>query len=219
MITESLLNILILDDHELIAYGIKSKLEKLLSNATFDVYTEGKVVNHILKDKVYDLYIIDIELQDTTGFDVIKKIRKLHPKSNILVCTLHEEIWYVKELKQLQVDGILFKSSCPDLLDRAVTEILNGETFFCDQFRELFNNHIEKDNRFLLYETFTKNESEVLCLVGKGYTIKEIAEEKSWSVKTVEYYRKRLFDKFGVTNVSGLVGIAMKEGFIKREDI
>ncbi len=219
MIVCSPLDILILDDHELIAYGIKSKLEKLLPDVKVDIFTEGKSVYQKLKEKKYDLYIIDIELRDITGFDVIKKVRKVYPQSNILVCTLHEEIWYVKELKELQVNGILFKSSCLDLLDKAVTEILNGNAFYCEQYKELFNNHIEKDFRYLLYETFTKNESEVLVMVGKGYTIKDIAEEKSWSVKTVEYYRKRLFDKFGVSNVSRLIAIAMKEGFIKKEDI
>ncbi|MDR0573931.1 MAG: response regulator transcription factor [Tannerella sp.] len=213
------MNILILDDHELVAYGIKSKLEKLLPDVKVDVFTEGKSVNQNLKNKKYDLYIIDIGLQDITGFDVIKKIRKTDPLSNILVCTLHEEIWYVKELKELHVNGILFKSSCPDLLDKAVTEILDGNTFYCEQYKELFNNHIEKGFSYLLYETFTKNETDVLMMVGKGYTIKDIAKAKSWSAKTVEYYRKRLFDKFGVSNVSRLVAIAMKEGFLKKEDI
>ena len=213
------LNILILDDHELMAYGIKSKLEKLLPNAEFDVYTEGEAVNRMSKDKKYDLYIVDLELQDTSGFDVVKKIRKSYPDSNIIVCTLHEEIWYMKELKELKVNGILFKSSCMDLLDKAVSEVLNGEDFFCDRYKELTNNHKEKDYRYLLYEKFTKNEVEVLNMVGKGYTIKDIAEKKSWSAKTVEYYRKRLFDKFGVTNVSRLVAVAMREGFIKKGDV
>ena len=214
------LDLLILDDHELMAYGIKTKLEKLLPDARFDVFTEGETVSRrISEGKKYDLYIIDLELQDTTGFDVVKKIRKSYPNSNIIVCTMHEEIWYVKELKELQVNGILFKSSCLDLLDKAVIEVLNGEDFFCDKYKELTNNHIEKDYRYLLYEKFTKNEVEVLNMVGKGYTIKNIAEEKSWSVKTVEFYRKRLFDKFGVKNVSRLVAIAMKEGFIKKRDV
>ena len=219
MIIALTLNILILDDHELMAYGIKSKLEKLLPNAKFDVYAEGEAVNRISKEKKYDLYIIDLELQDTTGFDVVKKIRKSYPNSNIIVCTMHEEIWYVKELKELKVNGILFKSSCLDLLDKAVSEVLNGEEFFCDKYKKLMNNHKEKDYRYLLYEKFTKNELAVLSMVGKGHTIKDIAEEKSWSVKTVEYYRKRLFDKFGVSNVSRLVAVAIREGFIKRGDV
>ena len=212
------LNILILDDHELIAYGIKSKLEKLLPNAEFDVYTKGEVVNRKSKDKKYDLYIVDLELQDTSGFDVVKKIRKLYPKSNIIVCTLHEEIWFVKELNALHVNGILFKSSCLDLLDKAVSKVINGEDFFCEKYKELTNSK-EKDYHYLLNEMFTKNEIDVLNMVCKGYTIKVIAENKSWSVKTVEYYRKRLFDKFGVSNSSRLIAVAIKEGFIKKGDI
>lgn len=210
---------MIVDDHELMAYGIKTRLEKILPGSAFEIFTEGRMVGRYAKDRIYDLYIVDLELRDTTGFDVIHKIRKIQPKANILVCTLHEEMWYVKELKELRVNGILFKSSCLDLLDKAVTEILDGREFFCDQFKELFNNHRDKDYRYLLYEKFTKNEREVLGLVGKGYSIKEIASEKSWSEKTVEYYRKRLFDKFGVSNVSRLVAVAMKEGFIKKDDL
>ncbi|MDR2914531.1 MAG: response regulator transcription factor [Tannerella sp.] len=213
------LNVLILDDHELVAYGIKSKLGKLLPEVKMDVFTEGTAVVRKLKEQDYDLYIIDLELRDMTGFEVIKKIKRIYPDSNILVCTLHEEIWYAKELKLLNVSGILYKSSCLDLLDKAVSEILNGNTFFCDQYKELFNNHIDKDFRYLLYESLTKNECEVLYMIGRGYTTQNIADEKSWSVKTVEYYRKRLFDKFGVSNVSRLVAIAMKEGFLKKENL
>lgn len=219
MIANLTLDILILDDHELMAYGIKSKLEKLLPDARIDVFLTGKAVLDSIKEKKYDLYIIDLELQDTTGFDMIKKIKKSDPQAGILVCTMHEEIWYVKELKELQVDGILFKSSCSELLDKAVSEIIAGRTFFCDQYRELFNNHRDKGYRYLLYEDFTRNEKDVLYLVGKGYTIQGIADEKAWSVKTVEYYRRRLFDKFGVSNVARLIAIAIREGFIKKEDI
>ena len=211
--------ILVLDDHELIAYGLKYKLEQLFSDVEVDIFTSGDVTLQQIKKKKYDLYIIDIELKDISGIDVIRDLKALNPSANIFVYTLHEEMWYVKVLKELQVSGILFKTSRMDLLDKALIELLNGRTFYCDRYKEMINNHKEVGFRYLLYESFTENEKIVLGMIGKGLTIKEIAEEKCWSVKTVEYYRKRLFDKFGVTNVSRLVAIAMREGFLKKDDI
>ena len=211
--------ILVLDDHELIAYGLKFKLEQLIPDMEIDIFTSAHETLQQIKKKKYDLYIIDIELKDASGIDVIRDLKAIYPQANILVCTLHEEMWYVKELMELQVNGILFKSACTDLLDKAAIELLNGRTFYCDKYKEMINNHKEVGFRYLLYESFTKNEKIVLGMIGKGLTIREIAEKKYWSVKTVEYYRKRLFDKFGVTNVSRLVAIAIREGFLKKDDI
>ncbi|MDR2914530.1 MAG: response regulator transcription factor [Tannerella sp.] len=213
------LQIMILDDHELMAYGIKSRLELLLPNAGFDIVNMGLDVKRLLREKSHDLYIVDIELKDISGFEVIKDIRSKYPKSNILVHTLHEGLWYIKELKELMINGILFKSDCHEYLDKAVINILSGHTFLSDRFKDVINKKNRKGIGYLLHEDFTDNERDVLSLIGKGYTIKSIAEEKSWSVKTVEYYRKRLFDKFDVPNAPRLVAVAVREGFIKMEDI
>jgi DNA-binding NarL/FixJ family response regulator len=219
MTPELPLHILILDDHELTACGIKARLEKLLPNAAFDILNTGDGIAKFLKSRKHHLYIIDLELKDMLGTDIIKYIRAQYRDANILVCTLHEEIWYIRELKKMQVNGILFKSLCLDMLDKAVTELLEGRTYYCDRFKMLVNNHRETGNRFLLYEEFTDNEMEVLHLICKGFTSKDVSGMKGWSVKTVEYYRKRLFDKFGVSNVSSLVALALKEGFIKKDSI
>jgi DNA-binding NarL/FixJ family response regulator len=213
------LRILILDDHELTAYGIETRLKNLLPDAVFDVLSTGSDACQLLKSKKHHLYIIDLELKDMSGIDIIKCIRAKYKNANILVCTLHEEMWYIKELKELKVNGILFKSLCLDMLDKTVTELLAGRTFYCDRFNMLTNNHRELENRFLLYEKFTDNELEVLHLICKGFNTKEIAEEKCWSIKAVEYYRKRLFEKFSVSNSSALVARAIKEGFIKKDSI
>lgn len=218
MVKEVALNILILDDHELIINGIRTQLSKEFTEAHFDVFMKGQDVINILKEKRHDLYIIDIELKDITGIEIIKKIRKKYPDSLILVNTLHEEIWYIKELKTLHINGILFKSNCCKKLNIAVNEILNGNSFFCDKYKEM-NNVGEKYNNHLIDESFSKHEYDILYMIGKGLTIKEIAAAKVWSVKTVEHYRKRLFDKFGVPNVSRLIALAIKEGFLKKEDI
>ncbi|MDR2915186.1 MAG: response regulator transcription factor [Tannerella sp.] len=210
------MNILIVDDHDIVTCGLKSQLSTMLPDADFDIFSNGKSALDILNKKKHDLYILDLELTDITGLELIKIIREKYHQALILVNTMHEEIWYIRELKELNVDGVLFKSTCSENINQAVSVIMEGGSFFCERFKELNN---KQNNNYLLSETFSKNEIDILLLIAKGHTTKVIADKKALSEKAIEHYRKRLFEKFEVSNVSRLIALAIKEGFIKKEDI
>ena len=211
--------ILVVDDHELVALGIRQQLINSFPNAEIDLFTEGILSDIAQQKNLYDLYIIDLELRDISGIELIDRIKQRNPEAIILVYTFHEGIWFIKQLKVLKVNGVLTKSSGKGLLSKAVSELLKGNTYFCEQFHYLNNASNGSNSNPILNEMLTENESDILKLTGRGYTIKEIATMKAWSVKTVEHYRRRLFDKFGVSNSSRLIAIAFKEGFLKKEDL
>ena len=208
-IDKTYLRILVLDDHELLAYGLKAHLQTLLPGVQCDIFTSGKDACNASLSVDYDLYIVDLELEDMSGFEVIEKIRFGNAKAKILVCTMHEEIWFVKKLNACRINGILLKSSSREELSTALEEMAGGSFFYCKRFA-----YLKKSNPELENERNDKSLSvidyQLLVMIGKGYTSREIAEKMKWSVKTVESYRKRLFDYFDVSNVASLVAFAMK---------
>ncbi len=212
-------NILIIDDHELIASGIESLLLKTFPTVSTESSSQKEEIFEAIDNHNYDLYIVDLELKDITGFELIKRIREKNVNARILICTMHEEIWYIRELNLLQINGIILKSSCKTSLIEAVTTIMKGNIYYCSRFKYYGKNNATYKYHHLKEENFSQMEMQILHLIAQGYTTNKIGEVIGWSVKTVEHYRKRLFDKFGVSNVSRLIALAMKEGFLKKEDI
>ena len=158
--------------------------------------------------------MLDIELPDLSGFELLEIIRERCPGSRIIVNTMHEETWIVKKLLRMGVDGVILKSADTNEIRNALESVLRGEKYFCEGF-----NKIRKRLRFSInapdYRSLlTNREMDVLKAISSGMQTKEIAERLHVSVNTVETHRKSLFMKFEVRNAVELVLKAINNGII-----
>lgn len=78
--------------------------------------------------------MLDIELPDLSGFELLEIIKEKCPDSRIIVNTMHEETWVVKKLLQIGVDGVILKSADTDEIKNALESVLKGEKYFCNEF-------------------------------------------------------------------------------------
>ena len=105
------IRVLLVDDHDLVLQGLKRILEfavpeiKMICKAS-----SGKEALSLIDIQPFELFLLDVELPDISGIDLIASIRKKQPKARIMVNTMHEEIWFVRSLLQCNPDAILFKS-------------------------------------------------------------------------------------------------------------
>jgi len=198
------MRILIADDHELILSSIKNILiEKFfLSDRDITVYTDPEQVLTILGSTDYDLFILDLEFGKISGFDLIKAIRKKEPESRIIICTMHQEIWNIKRLLDLNLNGIVLKKSANIYIEKAVKAVMNGETYLCPKFQEI---KIKSNSFRKKINPPTSRELEVLKHIVEGLTSKEIAGKLQISENAVEGHRKNLFLKLNASNVAQLV--------------
>lgn len=188
-------HILIIDDHPIVAQGIADILSDL----------QDITVEHISPDTpAYQrpvLYIIDLELGDITGFDIIERIRQNNPTQKILVYTMHDEPWVKARLHAMDVDGAVAKSESPAILLEAVKAILDGTIYFSPAFTIPPDTGAESSHT---HELSTR-EKEVIRYICNGLTSDDIAEKMYLSINTINTYRRRIMTKLNVSNTAELI--------------
>ena len=206
--------VLLVDDHALILQGIKFIVDGMSGVGEVCTASSAAEAIALIKEKSFCVCLLDIELPDLSGFELLEIIRERCPGSRIIVNTMHEETWIVKKLLRMGVDGVILKSADTNEIRNALESVLRGEKYFCEDF-----NKIRKRLRFSInapdYRSLlTNREIDVLKAIASGMQTKEIAERLHVSVNTVETHRKSLFMKFEVRNAVELVLKAINNGII-----
>jgi len=168
--TASSSTILVVDDHELVLRGIGEILGKTFPNAVIHTAPDGESALRLISQKHIDLVTVDLELPDMSGFVLIDHIRTKSPGSKILVNTIHDEIWTIKRLSKRCVEGIIFKSARASSFVEAVSQILNGDTYYDHNAKSLMKS-IELQNAD--EAGLTVREVEVLRLIADGLNTEE----------------------------------------------
>ena len=205
------IRILLVDDHDLVLQGLKRIIECSLPEVkSICTASSGREAMSLISSQRFSLYVLDLELPDMSGLDVIAGIREKDPDARILINTMHEEIWFIKNLIQCEVDGILFKSVDSARISEAIHTVLQGKTYYCP-----YAEHVRaqmKDER--KREELTLRELDVLKRISEGKSTQEIAQELCLSTNTVDTHRRHLLEKLGARNVADLIMTAISRGII-----
>lgn len=206
-------SVMLVDDHALIIDAVRGILKKNPRIGSVQAFTSGRMAAEAAESNDFDLYLLDLELVDMNGYDLIKHILAHHPGASIIVNTMHEEIWTVNHLMELGVSGIVLKSSPTECLEKAVGEVLDGNEYLCPRFDYLRQK--AASSRSKEYTMPTRRELDVLKLIVKGATTDEISERLHISINTVETFRKNLMVKLGAKNVAHLTALAIQKRLIE----
>lgn len=201
--------ILIVDDHPIVLKGIASMLDDegyTLYEAT-TLEQAAVIYNHI---QGIDLMICDLSLPTTAdGIRLIEHARGTVPQMAIIVFTLHDELWNIKTIMDIGVNGIVLKGENPKELVIATDTVLNGGTYFSPQFRKMRSEVMTSSG------ILSRKEIEILREISFGCKNHEIAEKYNVSEKAIEYHRCSILRKFGVKTISEAVRRACEIGLLK----
>lgn len=206
--TNNMIPIAIFDDHDLVVESVT----KLMEEAGYQVVISSTKVSDFLEKldegKDLELLIVDVVADDTIGLDLFSTILSKH-KVNIIAYTSLTSPALVANLFDLGVKGYVSKrQSARELLVAAKT-VLAGYKHVPKEYQVLISHSkIQKKN------TMTDRELEILRLIAKGKTTKEMAEELFVSVNTIESHRKNIFQKFEVKNVAELLLAGYENGYL-----
>ncbi len=209
-------DIAVVDDHGLVVEGLRSLLRTLPDIGELFAVQSGQALLDVMKVRLFDVYIVDLELPDIDGVDLIRAIRERQSGARIIVNTMHEEIWTMARLTECDVDGVILKSSDPQLIKEAVRSVMEGRRFFCPRFHRLYARLVQRSGRpGREGDAPTARELEVLRAIARGLRTSEIAERLFISENTVETHRKNLMLKLGARNSADLVMRAVERGFLR----
>lgn len=161
----------------------------------------------MVKQHAYAILIIDIELPDMSGFDLLEKIRKFRPDVAVIFHSMHEEFWIIKQMMNSGANAIVLKSDDVGELHNAVGYVLAGESYYSSKFQKYCTEYESK-------QTLSEREQEVLRAIAQGKKTTEIAEMLFVSTNTIEFHRKHILHKLGATNMAELIKKAIEQGYI-----
>ena len=200
--------LLIIDDHEIVALGLKTLMGNTAAFADIDCATTARQALELSVGHSYDVFIIDVELPDMSGIELVKSLKTLSPDSAFIFHTIHDELWTLRQMVACDVNAIVMKDEDTTELLTAISSVLDGNNYFSPHFRDC----CEQMER---YQPLSGREHEILKLIAEGLMTKDIADRLFVSPNTIEFHRKRIMRKLGVTNMAQLVKEGIAKGYIK----
>ena len=205
-------SLLIIEDHKIVSLGLKTLAERTKFFATIDcAYTASQAleltVDHNKLTDPYSIFLVDVELPDMSGLDLVKSLKAMSPDSAIIFHTIHNELWNLRQMINSGANAIVMKTDDLAELQIAMNRVLDGNNYFSAHFREACE---EMAN----YQTLSEREIDILKLISDGIATKEIAERLFVSPNTVEFHRKNIMRKLGAANMAQLVKEGIAKGYI-----
>ena len=204
-----MLRIIITDDHPVVLKGLKEIIEEHFDDVTIDTSSRGYELLNKINNNDYDIVLLDISLPDINGLEVLREIKKKKWKLPVLVLSMYPEEQYAARALKAGANGYLTKQSASDELVLAVRKILSGKKYISPAFAEKMILDFESDTEKPPHENLSDRELQVLCMMGKGKAVKEIAGELYLSPNTIRTYRTRILEKIGVKGTSELIHYAI----------
>lgn len=202
--------VLIVDDHEIVHVGI----EMITINIGIDlkIYSAftGNQALELLMHHHFDLMILDVNLPDTDGLELINVIFPRYPDIKILVYTSSTEELYSKHFYKKGVYGFVTKTSDKMILLDAIRTILKGSKHISETSKNILIRDYTIDQSRSILETLSEREVEVMKFLIKGYSNKEICKLLHLQPSTLSTYKYRIFDKTNVKNIIDLKLMADK---------
>lgn len=202
--------ILIVDDHPVVLSGCKA-LFAGDSSIRIDEAGDAKSGHRAFSQKKPDVIIIDINLPDVSGFELMRRIRKDDPDARIIMFSMNDDPAFVIRAVEMGAQGYVSKGDDPRLFVRAVRKVAAGDQFITPHLAEAvtFSSAAIKANPV---SQMTPRELEILRLLGRGDKIAEVADALEISYKTVANTTSLLKQKLGAKNHSDLIRIAVEMG-------
>jgi DNA-binding NarL/FixJ family response regulator len=202
--------VLIVDDHPVVLSGCRSLFAGDPS-VKIEEASDAKSGHRAFIQKKPDVTVIDINLPDVSGFELMRRIRKDDPGARIIMFSMNYDPAFVVRAVELGAQGYVSKGDDPRLLVKAVRKVAAGDNFISPQLAEAvtFSGAAIKANPA---SQMTARELEILRLLGRGDKIVEVADALGISYKTVANTTSLLKQKLGAKSHSDLIRIAVEMG-------
>ena len=188
--------VMIADDHSMIREGLKQLLELEGDFEVIEEACDGVECLEKLQKTTPDVLLLDINMPNMNGLEVLTNIRKQRIKVKVLVLTVHNEVEYLLKAVDIGINGYLLKDSESAELKKAILTVVNGEDYIQPSLIPLLNaKMIDRNKDNVKIESLTRRELDVLKLLAVGMYNKEIAEQLFLSEGTVRNYLSNILMK------------------------
>lgn len=210
------IKVMLADDHALMREGIKHLLEFDGSIEVIEEANDGIECLEKLKKVKPDILLLDINMPDMNGIEVLEELKRKNNPVKILMLTVHSEVEYLIKAVDIGADGYILKDSGSIELKQAINAIMTDDSYIQPSLlpalnSRLINRDIDKEK----LDSLTKREIEILTQVAGGMFNKEIANNLDISERTVKNHISNIFKKIDVSDRTQAAVFAIRNNIVK----
>lgn len=209
-----MINVLLVDDHDLVRSGIESLLKAVEGIQVVSVADCGEKAIAAVEKFSPDVVLMDVNMPGIGGLETCRRLLQRSPETKIIALSVHNAGPIPRQILNLGAHGFISKMSKVDEMVFAIRQVVDGKRYIsADVASNLAFSTLngQPDSPF---EKLSPRESEIVCMVLQGKTIQEMSESLVLSSKTVNTYRYRIYAKLQVKNDVELTRLAVKYQFI-----
>jgi DNA-binding NarL/FixJ family response regulator len=209
------LRIILADDHELVRAGFRALLGKLRYQVVAEA-SDGNEAMRLIMLHIPDVVLMDITMPGLNGLEATTQVTQQCPTVRVIILSMHANAEYARRALRAGAVGYLLKNSRESELDIAIKAAAEGQIYLSPAVAKFIAADYARrgsgETRSL--ERLAPRQLEILQLIAKGYTRKQIAERLVISVKTFDSYRALLMEQLGIHDTAGLVRYASEMGLV-----
>jgi DNA-binding NarL/FixJ family response regulator len=202
--------VLIVDDHPMVAQGIRALLETFDDLEVVGTLTNGQEAVDRVADLDPDVILLDLNMPRLSGLSATEIILERRPDTRILILSMHDSPEYISTALSHGAMGYVLKDVPTEEVKLAIDTVMQGERYLCTGARTSLGPGTA-DGR----EPLTSREQAILLALAQGQSNKEVAIRFDISVRTVETHRKNIKRKLGISSTAGLTRYALEHGVLQ----
>lgn len=207
------IRVMIVDDHVVMAEGLRHLIESQQDLTVVGCLTDGREALQKISELIPNVIIMDVTMPELNGIDATRLIKERAPATQVLILSMHSNQEYVLRALQAGASGYLLKKNASDEVLAAIRAVHAGRRFLSWQISEnMIDDYLQGGADGDPLGGLSLRERQVLQFMVEGKSSASIAELLSLSPKTVETYRSRIMHKLDIDDIPKLVKFAIQHG-------
>jgi|SRR5688572_17718533 DNA-binding NarL/FixJ family response regulator len=209
------LRIVLADDHALVRAGFRALLGEMGVQIVAEAGTGLEVLKLVAEHKP-DLVLMDIAMPELSGLEATARLTRQFPAVRVVIISMHANIEYARRALQAGAAGYLLKNAKAAELEAALTAVAQGEVYLSSAVAKFVAADYagRGQGAGAASVRLSPRQLEILQLIAKGYTRKQISDKLDISVKTFDTYRSQLMRQLDIPDTAGLVRFALQSGLV-----
>lgn len=210
------IKVLLADDHSLFRAGVHALLSNIDGVDVVGEADNGRKALEMVGTRAPDVVLMDIAMPEMNGLETTTRVTKEFPSVRVIMLSMHAGEEYVMQALRAGASGYLLKDAATSELELAVRAVARGETYLTPTIsKRVIDDYLMRTTGAQgPVDQLTKRQREILQLIAKGYTSKEMAQMLDLSPKTIETHRTQLMKQLDIHDVAGLVRYAIRVGLV-----
>jgi two-component system invasion response regulator UvrY len=212
-----LINVLLVDDHELVRTGIRKILDEVKGLKVIGEAKTGEEAVQFCRKTEPNVVLMDMNMPGIGGLEATKKIIRYAPDVKVIVLTVYSEDPIPTKVMQIGAAGYLTKSAGPDEMINAIRAVNSGQRYITPEIAQQMALSQFKSADENPFNSLSERELQIMLMITRGEKVPDISEQLVLSTKTINSYRYRMFEKLNVGNDVELTHLAIRHGMLKTE--